>query len=134
MEMFKRIVLVDYKLPKQLQGNNAGDLVQKLLVRKVPDRLGMLSHRHYDIRDHPWFSESGCPYKKLLKIVSTSFRNLTISEGFVFRRPSGSRPLGSFFGDTKGKHNLKQNINIFFMTLPVYDIIHIYRVLQKSSS
>ena len=67
MEMFKRIVLVDYKLPKQLQGNNAGDLVQKLLVRKVPDRLGMLSHRHYDIRDHPWFSESGCPYKKLLK-------------------------------------------------------------------
>lgn len=66
MDMFKRIVLVHYKLPSTID-ILAGDLIQKLLVRNMPDRLGNLKRGHYDIHDHSWFIENGCHYKKLIK-------------------------------------------------------------------
>jgi serine/threonine protein kinase len=66
MDMFKRVVMVQYEFPAFVS-DNGQDLVKKLLVRRMPDRLGMLSRGHYDVRDHPWFAESGCHYKKLLK-------------------------------------------------------------------
>jgi protein kinase A len=66
MDMFKRIVLVHYEFPTLMKPNGK-DLVGKLLVRKVSDRLGMACRGHYDVRDHPWFAESGCNFRKLLK-------------------------------------------------------------------
>jgi cGMP-dependent protein kinase len=66
MDMFKRVVMVQYEFPAFVS-NKGQDLVRKLLVQQMPDLLGMLSPDHYDVRDHPWFAESGCYYKKLLK-------------------------------------------------------------------
>jgi len=66
MEMFKRIVLMQYEMPHYLN-EHAQDLIRKLLKRKVSQRLGMLSGGHYDVQNHPWFSSSGCNCKELLK-------------------------------------------------------------------
>lgn len=66
MDMFKRIVLVQYEMHPSID-SVAADLIRKLLVRKVPERLGNMKNGHHDINDHPWFSGNGCHYKKLLK-------------------------------------------------------------------
>ena len=66
MEMFKRIVLVKYDKPKYFD-DEAKDLIQNLLKRKVFERLGMMRRGHYDVQEHPWFAASGFDYKKLLK-------------------------------------------------------------------
>lgn len=66
MDMFKRIVLMQYELPPTMD-KLAAELIQKLLVRKMPDRLGNLKGGYYDIHDHSWFLENNCHYKKLLK-------------------------------------------------------------------
>eukprot|EP00980_Cylindrotheca_fusiformis_P008505 scaffold1805_cov104-Cylindrotheca_fusiformis.AAC.12 len=66
MDMFERIVLVRYQIPPQLDDPLATNLIQQLLVRNVPDRLGNLSGGHFDIRDHCWFVENDVHYKQLL--------------------------------------------------------------------
>ena len=67
MDMFKRIVLVEYKMHPSIDPI-AADLIRKLLVRKIPERLGNMKNGHHDINEHPWFSGNGCHYKKLLKM------------------------------------------------------------------
>jgi protein kinase A len=66
MDLFKRIVLVQYEMPPTVHFV-AADLIQKLLCRNVPDRLGNLKRGHFDIHDHKWFGMNGISYKKLLK-------------------------------------------------------------------
>lgn len=66
MDMFKRIVLVEYQMHPTIDPV-AADLIRKLLVRKIPERLGNLKHGHHDVIEHPWFVANGCNYKKLLK-------------------------------------------------------------------
>mmetsp|Transcript_33933 Transcript_33933/g.82309 ORF Transcript_33933/g.82309 Transcript_33933/m.82309 type:complete len:823 (+) Transcript_33933:156-2624(+) len=66
MAMFKKIVMVDYKMHPSIDPV-AADLIRKLLVRKVPDRLGNLKHGHHDVNEHSWFLGNGCHYKKLLE-------------------------------------------------------------------
>ena len=69
MDMFKRIVMVKYEFPsnKKAVTDDARDLVSKLIVRQQAKRLGNLAQGHVDIRLHPWFAKSNCPYKKLIK-------------------------------------------------------------------
>ena len=79
MEMFKRIVIVKYDWPlwfstsyssttKEHQaGNDAKDLVSKLLVRNPMERFGSHQRGYLDVRDHPWFVTSECLPKLLLK-------------------------------------------------------------------
>lgn len=66
MEMFKRIVLVKYEFPLLI--HLAGqDLIKKLLVRQVNDRLGAQRRGHLDILKHAWFRESGIDFKQLVR-------------------------------------------------------------------
>eukprot|EP00591_Stephanopyxis_turris_P014458 CAMPEP_0195538586 /NCGR_PEP_ID=MMETSP0794_2-20130614/49611_1 /TAXON_ID=515487 /ORGANISM="Stephanopyxis turris, Strain CCMP 815" /LENGTH=902 /DNA_ID=CAMNT_0040672583 /DNA_START=21 /DNA_END=2729 /DNA_ORIENTATION=+ len=56
-DMFKKIVSVDYSFPENGVFNKfAQDLIKKLLVKKVGNRLGLLARGDNDIRDHSWFS------------------------------------------------------------------------------
>ena len=64
--MFKRIVMVKFDFPAVVN-DDAKDLIQNLLVRRQADRLGNLLQGPVDIRMHPWFKNSQCHYKKLLK-------------------------------------------------------------------
>lgn len=66
MAMFKKIVMAEYEMLPSIDPV-AADLIRKLLVRKVPERLGNLKHGHHDVNEHSWFSANGCHYKKLLK-------------------------------------------------------------------
>lgn len=66
MDMFKRIVLVQYEFPR-LISLTGQDLIKNLLVRQVHDRLGAQSRGHYDITEHAWFKEAGINYKNLLQ-------------------------------------------------------------------
>jgi protein kinase A len=66
MDMFKHIVLVNYEAPKFMEPQSK-DLVSKLLKRNVGERLGMLCRGHFDVRDHPFFSNAGINFKKLIK-------------------------------------------------------------------
>jgi protein kinase A len=54
VDMFKRIVRVEYEVPDSMDATSA-DLIQKLLVRNPAKRLGNLSNGSKDIRNHPWF-------------------------------------------------------------------------------
>lgn len=63
-ELFKRIVLVKYRMSTELKDDEQ-DLIKKLLVRKQSARLGNLSRGHRDVKDHPWFNEMD--FKKLLR-------------------------------------------------------------------
>ncbi|CAJ1956885.1 unnamed protein product [Cylindrotheca closterium] len=66
MAMFKKIVMVEYEMHPAIDPL-AADLIRKLLVRKVPERLGNLKHGYHDVNEHAWFSDNGYHYKKLLK-------------------------------------------------------------------
>jgi serine/threonine protein kinase len=66
MAMFKKIVLVEYEMHASID-TLAADLIKKLLVRKVPERLGNLKHGHHDVNEHRWFLDNDCHYKKLLQ-------------------------------------------------------------------
>ncbi|KAL3914829.1 MAG: hypothetical protein SGARI_008326, partial [Bacillariaceae sp.] len=63
--MFKRIVMVKYNFP-MFMDRKGEDLVQKLLVRRVPNRLGAQKNGFLDIRKHDFFEENGIDTKKLL--------------------------------------------------------------------
>lgn len=66
MAMFKRIVMVKYYFPTFINSNGK-DLVERLLVRNVPSRLGTFKQGYLDIRSHPFFEEAGIDVKKLLR-------------------------------------------------------------------
>lgn len=63
-ELFKRIVLVKYRLSTELDEDEQ-DLIKSLLIRKQSERLGNLSRGHRDVKDHPWFKETN--FKKLVR-------------------------------------------------------------------
>jgi hypothetical protein len=65
MDMFKRIVFVNCKMPDHF-AEEAQDLIRGLFVRAKIRRLGMFNRGHYDVQEHPWFAASGIHYKKLL--------------------------------------------------------------------
>jgi protein kinase A len=54
VSLFKRIVMVKYSCPKEVN-DEAKDLIKKLLTRRQASRIGNLSRGHFDIMDHPWF-------------------------------------------------------------------------------
>lgn len=56
VSLFKRIVQVKYSFPHGLVHELAEDLIKRLIVRRVSNRLGCLSRGDMDIRDHMWFS------------------------------------------------------------------------------
>lgn len=66
MDMFKRIVMVQYECPP-LVSSVGKDLIRQLLVRPVQERIGTRSRGHLDIMDHDWFKESCVSFQKLLK-------------------------------------------------------------------
>ena len=65
MDMFKRIVMVKYNFP-MFMDRKGEDLIQKLLVRRVPNRLGAQKNGFLDIRQHDFFKDNGIDTKKLL--------------------------------------------------------------------
>ncbi|CAB9520636.1 Protein kinase 4 (Fragment) [Seminavis robusta] len=54
VEMFKRIVKSEYKVPPTVKVTSE-DIIQRLLVRNPAKRLGNLSNGSEDVRAHPWF-------------------------------------------------------------------------------
>lgn len=66
MAMFKRIVTVKYNFPTFMDPRGK-DLIERLLVRNVPNRLGTFKDGHLDIRNHPFFVQSKIDAKKLLR-------------------------------------------------------------------
>lgn len=66
MDMFKRIVTVNYTLPNHASAS-AGSLISKLLVRRQTARLGNQANGHLDVKGHPWFKENGINFKRLLR-------------------------------------------------------------------
>lgn len=66
VDMFKRIVLVQYELPDFLC-EQAADLIGNLLVRRQRKRLGNLAGGYLDIKHHSWFNQSGIQFKKILR-------------------------------------------------------------------
>jgi CRP-like cAMP-binding protein len=65
MDMFKRIVLVVYETP-DFVSDSARTMIEKLLVRKQSLRLGNLANGCLDIKDQPWFRESGINFRNIL--------------------------------------------------------------------
>ena len=57
IDMFKRIVLVQYEVPFFVDPLATG-LLEKLLVRKQAKRLGNLANGYLDIKKHEWFEAS----------------------------------------------------------------------------
>jgi protein kinase A len=66
IDLFKRIVLVQYQLPASTS-DSGRDLIQKLLVRQPRRRLGNLASGYLDVKRHPWFKDSGIDFKKLVR-------------------------------------------------------------------
>lgn len=66
MDMFKKIVLVKYNFPMFMDPKGE-DLIQKLLVRRVPNRLGAQKNGFLDIGKHDFFQENGIDSKQLLQ-------------------------------------------------------------------
>lgn len=71
--LYKRILSGKFTFPKSnTLSAEAKDLIQKLLVVDVNERLGCLANADLDIRQHPWFASSssmdyfGRLYKKEL--------------------------------------------------------------------
>lgn len=64
MDVFKRIILVDYDMPDFLE-DSAKDLIRRLLVRPPSKRLGKLSNGYLDIKRHSWFQENGIGFKNI---------------------------------------------------------------------
>lgn len=54
LSLFKKIVLANYDMPSHLN-EDAKDLIQNLLVRRVAARIGNLARGNRDIRQHKWF-------------------------------------------------------------------------------
>jgi serine/threonine protein kinase len=66
IKMFKRIVLQKYDFPLFFDATGQ-DLIQRLLVRDVPKRLGSQKNGYTDIRNHAFFQEASVDPKRLLK-------------------------------------------------------------------
>ena len=64
MDIFKRIVRLDYDMPDFLD-ENAQDLIRRLLVRDPNKRLGKLSNGYMDIKRHAWFKRGGVDFRKI---------------------------------------------------------------------
>lgn len=61
LDMFKRIVLVDYKCPDYIS-DGAKLMLQQLLVRRPSKRLGNLANGYIDIKRQDWFEQSGIQF------------------------------------------------------------------------
>lgn len=66
IEMFKRIVLGKYEMPAYID-NCAKLLIENLLVRRQSNRLGNLANGYLDIKQHPWFIQSGILFKRVIR-------------------------------------------------------------------
>ncbi len=66
MEMFKRIILVKYTFP-MFMDRYGEDLIKKLLVRRVANRLGIQRKGFLDVRNHEFFLRNGIDSRMLLK-------------------------------------------------------------------
>lgn len=64
IDMFKRIVLVNYEMPFFVDPLATG-LLEKLLVRKQARRLGNLANGYIDIKRQEWFESSGIDFPSL---------------------------------------------------------------------
>jgi CRP-like cAMP-binding protein len=60
LSLFKKIVFVKFDIPSQTD-EEAKDLIQKLLQRRVAARLGNLARGNLDIRHHKWFNSIHWP-------------------------------------------------------------------------
>jgi serine/threonine protein kinase len=69
VEMFKRIVLLKYAIPKEFN-DHASTMVQNLLVRMPSKRLGNMSQGYLDIKNHPWFEDSGIDFRSIVKMTT----------------------------------------------------------------
>ena len=56
LSLFKKIVFAKYDMPSQVD-EDAKDLIQRLLVRRVAARIGSLARGNRDIRHHKWFEK-----------------------------------------------------------------------------
>jgi len=65
MDVFKRIVRLEYDMPDYLKNTPASNLIQRLMVRQPSKRLGNLANGYLDIKRHPWFKENGIIFKKI---------------------------------------------------------------------
>ena len=66
LQMFRRIVMMDYNLPYSMD-ENAKNLIERLLQRNVTVRLGVQKNGYRDIRDHKFFQDAGVDWKKIMK-------------------------------------------------------------------
>eukprot|EP00536_Pseudo-nitzschia_multiseries_P000095 jgi/Psemu1/249193/estExt_Genewise1Plus.C_20238 len=68
MQMFKRIVTMNYNLPPSTCGTDSHlQLVKGLLTRNCAARIGNLKNGYLDIRDHRFFKEAGVDVQKILR-------------------------------------------------------------------
>ena len=65
IDMFKRIVLVNYTFP-DFVCDSAKSMIEQLLVRQQSHRLGNMANGYIDIKEQPWFQESGINFKDIL--------------------------------------------------------------------
>lgn len=66
MDMFKRIVRLQYQFPSCCKEGSATDFIRSLLQRKPADRLGNQANGYLDVKTHDWFSESNVSFKEIL--------------------------------------------------------------------
>ena len=76
-KLFNRIVRGQIQVPRQQASidafdrlsDDAKDLIKKLLVVNVRDRLGCMANADLDIRNHPWFAneKTGIDFGKLYR-------------------------------------------------------------------
>jgi hypothetical protein len=87
MNLFKRIVMVNYYIPDHVD-ELAADMIQKLLVRKAALRLGNKAAGQVDVKKHPWFEKVGIDFKRILRkeieapwkpVINESFK-VTLSD------------------------------------------------------
>jgi len=57
-KLFRNICNCDYKFPsRKVVSKEAKDLISRILVKRPPNRLGMLAKGESDIQHHPWFGD-----------------------------------------------------------------------------
>lgn len=66
MDMFKRIVTLQYKIPPVVD-QAAAAFIEGLLVRKPPERLGNRSSGYLEVKGISWFGENGIDFCEILR-------------------------------------------------------------------
>jgi protein kinase A len=113
IDMFKRIVLVKYTTP-DFVSDSAKSMIEKLLVRQQSHRLGNMANGYIDIKEQPWFLESGIDFKEILSqrskapwipeihdpLDASHFDDMS---AFEHERPAAHRPL------TRQEHEIFKN-------------------------